>query len=99
MKEWLESVTFRLGTNEPSPKRLGTAVTLTCAIRKLFSQKYTTTFEEDAIIALLRMITLTYETAEKEYIFLKSLMRSDDSKLDQSSMLVILYFFIFTEKK
>ena len=90
MKEWFESVTFSLETNEPSLKRLGAAVTLTCAIRRFFDRKDIIYFEENVMIALLRMMALTYATAKKEYIFLKSLMTSEASKLDHSSMLVIL---------
>ena len=90
MKEWIEKVTLSLEKNEPSPKRLGGAVTLTCAIAIFFKLKYITDIEENAMIALLCMMALTYETAEKEYVFLKSLMRNEDSRLDQSSMLVIL---------
>ena len=99
MKEWLENVTLRLETNEPSPKRLGTAVTLTCAIRRFFDRGHNTHFEENAMIALLRMMALTYATAKKEYSFLKSLMKNETSKLDQLSMLVILYLFISIESK
>ena len=90
MKEWIENVTLSLEKNEPSPKRLGAAVTLTCAITNFFKLKYITYIEENAMTALLCMMALTYETAEKEYVFLKSLMRNEDSRLDQSSMLVIL---------
>ena len=94
MKEWLEDIILSLGTNEPSPKRLGTAVTLTCAIKKFFNRKHVIYFEENVMIALLRMMALTYATAEKEYNFLQRLMRSRDSRLDQSSLLVILLIFI-----
>ena len=99
MKEWLENVTLRLETHEPSPKRLGTAVTLTCVIKMFFKLKYITYFEENVMIALLRMMALTYATAKKEYIFLKSLMRNEISKLDHSCMLFILYLLISTESK
>ena len=97
MKEWIENVTLSLGTNKPSPKRLGAAVTLTCAIRRFFDREYITYFEENVMITLLRMMALTYATAKKEYIFLKSLMTSEASKLDQSSMLVILLILYLQE--
>ena len=90
MKEWLENVTLSLEKNEPSLKRLGATVTLTCAFMRFFKLSYITDFEENAMIALLRMMALTYATAEREYVFLKSLMRNEDSRLYHSSMLVIL---------
>lgn len=87
MKEWLETVTMKLiETSQPSPKRLGTAVSLICTIRKFFNQKYISQFNEDVMIALLHMMSFTHTTAREEYSFLKSLMKKEASKLDISSM-------------
>lgn len=87
MKEWLENLTKKLDTSQPSPKRLGAAVSLICGIRKCLNRKYIVYFEEDVMIALLRMMALTHTAAPKEYSFLKSLLKKEPSKLDHLSIL------------
>ena len=90
MNEWFENVTINLSTSQPSPKRLGSAISLMCCVTKCFNLNYISDFKEDVMIALLRMMAFTYTAANMEYSFLQSLMKKKESKL--------VINFIFTSK-
>ena len=99
MSEWLENVTINLSTNQPSPKRLGSAISLMCCVRKCFNLNYISDFKEDVMIALLRMMALTYTSAKKEYDFFKSLMKKKESKLVNQFYIHFKVSFVSAENK